>query len=145
MSIKQTTIIAVVLLFLSISACKNNDPVAPDIFDRQVTLLENNGKPWVSAGGSVVKDGFDVSDQFEGFQLTFSGNNFTTTNSLPNVWPSESAWAFHNDDIDVIERADGVLMTITLSANTLEVKFTDPQGSSGRFRGVPGDYVFVLQ
>ncbi|HNP17479.1 MAG TPA: hypothetical protein PKL31_03505 [Fulvivirga sp.] len=146
MNVKLYLVIGLCTVFILLNGCKSSDdPVAIDPFAQQTTLLENNGKPWISSGGSIIKDGYDVSSQFNGFKLSISGNQYSTVNSLKDVWGTQGSWSYHDNNINVLERNDGVLLTIKLINNELTITFTDPKGSSGgSLEGISGDYIFEL-
>ncbi len=146
MNTKQYLVIGLCAMFTFLNGCKSSDdPVAVDPFVQQTTLLENNSKPWILSGGSITKDGYDVSSQFNGFELTITGSQYRTVNSLKDVWETQGSWSYHNNNVNVLERNDGVLLTIKLINNELTVSFTDPKGSSGgKLEGISGDYTFNL-
>jgi hypothetical protein len=131
---------------LCFTACSSEDVGDdPTPIDQQLILLENGSKSWVLAGGSVIKDDFDVTDQFNGFELTVQGFNFTTVNSLSGVWADQGSWTFVDDQITKMERNDGVVVNIQqVSSSQLTLRFSDPNGTGGRYSSIPGDYVFTL-
>jgi len=137
--------IIILLSIILISGCSKDDGGDPSPLDEQLALLENESQSWVSAGGSIVKDGFDVSDQFAGFKLTITAFDYTTENSLSGVWADQGSWTFKDDQITTLERNDGVIITIqSISSSQLVLSFTDPNGTGGRYSSIPGDYVFTL-
>jgi hypothetical protein len=136
--------IVIVTILLS-SGCSSDEGGDPSPLDVQLALLENENKSWISAGGSITKDGFDVSDQFAGFKLTITGFNYKTENSLSGVWAIQGSWSFKNDQITAMERNDGVVVTIdNISSTQLVLSFTDPNGTGGRYSSISGDYVLTL-
>ena len=146
MNAKVNLVIGLYAVSIFLNGCKSSDdPVAADPLAQQTTLLENSNRPWVLSEGSIIKDGHDVSSQFEGFQLSISGNNYSTVNSLKDVWAAQGSWSFYDNNINVLGRNDGVLLTIKLINNELTISFTDPKGSSGgSMEGISGDYTFNL-
>lgn len=141
-----TALSVIILLSMSIiSGCSKDDGGNPSPLDEQLMLLENQSKSWVLTGGSVIKDDFDVSDQFTGFKLTITGFNYMTENSLSGVWASQGTWTFKDNQVTTLERNDGILVTINnISSSQLVLSFTDPNGSGGRYSSIPGDYAFTL-
>lgn len=142
-----TTALSIIVLsaITIISGCSSDDGGDPSPLDMQLALLENESKSWVLAGGSVVKDGFDVSDQFAGFKLTITGFNYTSENSLSGVWASSGTWIFKDDQITTLKRNDEVIVTINnISSTQIALSFRDPNGTGGRYSSIPGDYVFTL-
>jgi hypothetical protein len=144
-----TTALSIIFLsaILITSGCSSDDGGSnPTPLEAQLALLENNGGSWISTGGSVTKEGYDVSGEFSGFKLTVDGFNYTTENSLSGVWASSEPWSFKNDRVTTIERNDGVIINITSINNIgLVLTFTDPSGTGGRYSSIPGDYVFSLK
>lgn len=122
-------------------------PPPVDKFEEQQKKLRNNSSPWVLAAGGVVKDGYDVSDQFSDFELTFGQDTYSAKNGVAVAWPATGTWEFHNDDINTILRDDVVVIDVALNgANTgLTLTFTItvlPAG--GRIAGIPGKFIFNL-
>lgn len=142
-----TTVLSVIILLSMsiISGCSKDDGGSPSPIDVQLMLLENQSKSWVLAGGTVIKDDFDVSDQFTGFKLTITGFNYTSENSLSGVWADQGTWSFKDNQITAMERNDDIIVTINnISSSQLVLSFTDPNGTGGRYSSIPGDYVFTL-
>ena len=134
-------LIAVYILFsmLIFSGCK--DP-APSPIEERTTLLVNGGSPW--ALGSVVKDGFDVTDQFTGFTITFDATTYATTNSLNTAWAPSGSWTFKGSNPDIMIREDGIEVNIAATANQIVLSFISAGPIGGRVDGVSGEYVFTL-
>lgn len=141
-----TTLSVIVLLVVTIiSGCSKDDGESSSLLDEQLVLLENGGKSWILTGGSVIKDDFDVSDQFAGLKLTITGFDYMTVNSLSGVWASQGTWTFKDNQLTALERNDGVILRIdNISASQLVLSFTDPNGTGGRYSSIPGGYIFTL-
>ena len=87
----------------------------------------------------------DVSDQFSGFKLTVGDFTYTTVNALPSAWPASGTWSFANDSGTLVDRSDGVQITVAVSTSSLKLSFSvTGLGSGGRTKGVDGEYVFDL-
>lgn len=142
-----TYILSILLLglFITFSSCKDDDSDStPSELDLQLTALQNGGSNWVLGSGGVLKDGFDVSDQFTGFRLNIGAFTFTTQNSLSGAWPASGTWEFQNDNPNQVLRSDGVLMTVDLSGSNLTLTFNGTGSSGGRTESVDGEYQFRL-
>jgi len=138
------SIILIVCLTFS-SSCKKSegdDPTPQTPQEEQKTLLINNGLSWTL--GTVTKDGLDVTDQFTGFKLTIGDFTYTTVNALPSAWPASGTWSFANEAGTLVDRNDGVQLTVSVSTTSLKLTFDVTGLGSGRIKGVDGTYVFDL-
>ncbi len=125
-----------------ISGCKS-DSADPTPQDSQKTLLINNGLSWTI--GTVTKDGLDVTDQFTGFKLTVGDFTYTTVNALASAWPASGTWSFANEAGTLVDRSDGVQVTVVVTTSSLKLTFSvTGLGDGGRTKGVDGQYVFDL-
>ncbi len=147
-TLKYFMIIIGMATILTMIGCgaQSSDPTPIDPLEVQKELLINGGRPWTISGvSSVTKDGYDVSSQFDGFKLTFGEGNFTTTNSLSNVWPTVGTWEFNAGNKNQIMRSDGILMDIVITSGNLSLVFiaigTD---EGGRVDSVEGEFRFSL-
>jgi len=142
-------IILAVITFLAIpiGGCSTEtieDP-QPDPLQVQLNaLLQNGGASWSTVGGTVRKDGFDVSSQFTGFTVTFGEFTYTTQNSVDTAWPGSGTWQFSNNNPNTILRDDGVLIDVSLSSNFLHLRFTVDGSAGGRVEGIAGEFIFAL-
>ncbi|MEQ9166853.1 MAG: hypothetical protein RLO12_11385 [Fulvivirga sp.] len=145
-SLKYSLAVITVIGLLVMMGCDSGGSEGqPDPFEQQIELLVNNGRPWVApAETSVIKDGFDVSDQFTGFSVTFSEGTFRTENALASAWPAEGNWQLSANNVNTILRGDGVAMQTQLTGNTLTLTFTAGGPSGGRTNSVVGEFQFVL-
>lgn len=147
-ALKNIILFSVLTILLPLLGCdKEGETVQPssDPATAQVEILINGGVAWQSTADlSVMKDGYDVSDQFDDFKITFSENTFETENALPNVWPNQGSWVLDNNDINKIIRGDGVEMQLELVDNILTLTFQADAPANGRSQGVAGEYKFVL-
>ena len=115
-------------------SCNDDDdstptPTPDDPLDSQASLL--NGTWKVKDSNSVTKDG-TIVDVFTTMSLTITGGtkdggNFTTDHnedSGTEVWPNSGTWTFQNGDKNKLLRNDGVVMSISVTENTLRTSFT---------------------
>ncbi len=122
---------------------KTVDPTDPTALELQLEALMNNNTSWGLNGGSVVKDGFDVTNQFDGFALHIGDFTYTTQNSLNTAWPSSGNWEFENDNPNKILRSDGVEIIVNITASKLILSYT-VSNIGGKTSGINGNYEFTL-
>ena len=121
------------------TGCKKNEETP---LTQQLKLLKNGGSSWVVS--SVIKDTYDVTDQFVGFTISFDDTSYTTTNSLNTAWLATGTWAFQDNNPDLILREDGTSISVSTANNQLVLSFFSSGPIGGRVEGVSGDYVFTL-
>tara|TARA_A100000164_G_scaffold118213_1_gene104332 strand:+ start:251 stop:709 length:459 start_codon:yes stop_codon:yes gene_type:complete len=127
-------LLLIFLISLVSFSCNDDDdstptPTPDDPLDAQASLL--NGTWKVKDSNSVTKDG-TIVDVFTTMSLTITGGtkdggNFTTDHnedSGTEVWPNSGTWAFQNGDKNKLLRNDGVVMSISVTENTLRTSFT---------------------
>lgn len=143
----QLTFVAILLVAggLLIIGCESDDPTA-----RETTsdALINDGKAWTIDGGMVTLDGTEVTDSFVGFEITFTGTTYSSSNG-GDVWPDavNAPWTYKGTDeanASTIIRADQVEVEIVVTKGSqLTITFTviDP---NGRTQGLTGSYIFNL-
>ncbi len=145
MKYKYISIVLIVCLAF-VSGCKkskSDDPTPLTSQEKQKTLLINNGLSWTL--GTVTKDGLDVTDQFAGFTLTIGDFTYVTENALASAWPSQGTWSFANEAGTLVDRNDGVQVTVSVSTTSLKLTFNVAGlGDGGRVKGVDGTYIFDL-
>lgn len=120
------------------------DPVNPSATELQLKSLMNDNASWSVGGGSVVKDGYNVTNQFDGFTIAIGEFTFTTQNGLETAWPSTGTWEFINDNPNKILRSDGVEIEVNIINNDLILTFNVTGISGGRVKGIDGNYTFTL-
>lgn len=64
--IKYAQLIIITLIIMIFVSCEKE--LTPQ--EEKLMALKNNGKTWVLAVNGVGKDGYNVKDQFTGFQLS---------------------------------------------------------------------------
>lgn len=145
--IKYTLTTGLILALLIISGCTEDISPKAEALKNQLNLLKNDGRPWIleSTSGSVVKDGFDVSDQFAGFKLSLGDKTYTTQNGLSPVWETSGTWNFQGDNPNLILRGDGLVISVSLLNNNMTLTFTaEGSPSGGRTNSISGEYNFHL-
>ena len=127
-------LLLIFLISLVSFSCNDDDdstptPTPDDPLDVQASLLKGTWK--VKDSNSVTKDG-TIVDVFTTMSLTITGGtkdggNFTTDHnedSGTEVWPNSGTWTFQNGDKNKLLRNDGVVMSISVTENTLRTSFT---------------------
>ncbi|MGK7393721.1 MAG: hypothetical protein ACNS62_04075 [Candidatus Cyclobacteriaceae bacterium M3_2C_046] len=125
--------------------CGGDDDPSPQ---QQLTnQLINNGTAWTIDGGSVTVDGAQPDADWSNFEVTFTDATFTTTGSpAPEVWPSSGTWSFPDETTtSQIVTGDGVIISLNVTDNTLNLSFVAPWGIQGRVTSIGGDYNFTLK
>ena len=135
-------LVALAIYILGLSGCKNKTE-DPDPLEVQLEKLMNGTSDW--ALGSVVKDGYDVTSDFEGFTLKVGRYTYTTKNSLPTAWPSSGTWQFVDDDPTKVLRDESTMVDVNLTDTQLILTFSvSGLNTGGRAAGIDGQYVFTL-
>jgi len=103
----------------------------------------NNGSSWEVS--EVIKDGYDVTIQFDGFVLTIGEFTYTTVNGLESAWPTSGSWSFYNNDAATILRDDDTVIDVGISGGELTLEFSvNDLSTGGRLKGINGNYQFVM-
>lgn len=115
----------------------------PTALELQITALMNNNSSWGLNGGTVMKDGYEVTSQFDGFVLMIGEFTYTTQNALSTAWPASGTWQFVNENPNKVERGDGVEIDINIANNQLTLKYSVTD-IGGKVKGINGVYQFNL-
>ncbi len=130
--------------FFVFTACKKDDD-NPDPTPEALQVQKLTGNWIVGTEGSVTRDDFP-SDEWADFTLTMGNKTYSTTNTYPIVWPTQGTWGFIGNNLNQIEREDGVVIEISVTETTLTMRFTQAEiNQGGRTKGVSGEYVFILK
>ncbi len=129
----------------------SEDPRVPTAREIATDAIINDGKPWITVGGTVTQDGSDVTDSFSDFEITFTGTGYTSSGG-GDVWPDgvNARWIFPGNDAEdasTIIREDELDIQISATkGEQLTFTFTLlPVGSGGRSNGLDGNYFFDLK
>ena len=132
-----------------VSACNggSDDPGTTDP-TAQDTATDNlvNGSPWNLTSASGPNG--DVTADYAGTTITFTETGYTVS-GLPaeeNPWTgaANGNWSLSSSDTNVansITRADGVEVSVNVSASNLTLQFTIA-AAGGRTQGIEGDWTF---
>jgi len=135
------------LLIFFFSRCKDDDDANIASTENRFELLKD--KTWVL--GTVQYDGTIITNEFDGFNIVFSGElGNDKTQAFGNyiskaggeILPTGKNWLLPlNNDSTQMELYDRPT-TYTVTDSTLDLTFTIP---NGRYVGVPGEYSFQLK
>ena len=133
-----------VCVFVVVS-CSSSDPDPAPEMSAEEKQIEKLAKTWTL--GTVRYGDEDISDRFENFALTLTeGKKYSATGSLGGFdyepFKASGSWTFDSQDLNVINRNDGVVMDITVSEDNLSLVFTITE-ENGRRAGL-GGYRFDL-
>lgn len=108
--------------------------------------MEKLAKTW--GLGTIRYDDEDITSQFDGFALTITKDKkYTTTGKMGNYdhppFEASGSWDFADEDLNLINRDDGVNIRIQVTDNTLALTFTITE-TNGRVSGLGGEYRFDL-
>lgn len=156
MSTKLLLIAFFAVLMISLQSC-GDDPVpqTPKTAEElAIEALAGTGtKTWTLTGGTVKKNGTDVTSTYSGFELTFNaGTTKTYTSKNSNdLFDSNGSWDFAGANFDKFvlsgsKPAATREISFTESSGKLTLLFTIPQPGARIFgtQAVAGNYEFVL-
>ena len=115
-------------------------------------LTGGNHLVWtVANGGSVTKDGQQITADYQNFELSLISNaNDNTYSSKPNpLFDLLGSWSFAGENFDKIQLtgelpAAGKEIAFTRNGDQLRLVFTVPAPSNARVNALAGSYVFEL-
>lgn len=145
---------AAMIMTLAITVSCNNDDNGSEgstLAEEQLDKLTD--KVW--AVESVTRDGSDITDNYEGFTISFDGTlvddgenvngTYTTTNPLL-IFKENGTWTFGESVESTIIKDGNLTMNYDAGAFlTLSFNFQGEGLESGRVAGLNGDYVFLLK
>ncbi|HNP19225.1 MAG TPA: hypothetical protein PKL31_12370 [Fulvivirga sp.] len=141
--LKYSLLTFLVVWVATFTSCKDDSDPTVSETDQQLTAIMNNGSNWVLSSGGVMKDDFDVTDQFVGFKLTIGNKTYSTVNGLSPVWEASGTWDFINNNPNQILRDGDTEITVNLSTSALTLTFSaDAVRNGGRVEAVSGEYQF---
>ncbi|WP_194777457.1 hypothetical protein [Pararhodonellum marinum] len=151
--IRLYPLLFLLLGYFVISCGDDNGPTDPAKTpeERAIEALAGESSiTWrVNGGGSVTKDGNNVTQDFSSFQIRFiNDKNYTTQNSN-NLFDNSGTWAFVGSNFDKIELsgnqpAAGREISFTQTGNDLNLTFNVPVPNT-RTEALAGNYVFSLK
>jgi hypothetical protein len=144
----------ILLLFIagiwSLQACGSDDgdpdpdPTSQLEEARQELLALIAETPWEPT--SITSDGVDVFEQYAGFQLEVKDGTYRTING-GQAWPASGTWEFVEGSSNQFLRDDGVLMSVEVKGEDVEISFTFTQEvfAEGRTKTVQTFITFLLK
>ena len=149
-----------ILFFAVISICLQScgdDPTQPTPKTPEELAIEalagTGTKTWTLAGGTVKKNGTDVTSTYSGLELTFNAGTAKTYSSKNSndLFDANGTWEFGGANFDKIilsgtKPAATREISFTESSGKLTLLFTIPQPGARIFgtQAVAGNYEFVL-
>ena len=135
------TFLAFMAMILSTNCGGDDTPPEPTA---QELAQEQLSATWSLGGGFIRLDGRDVSGNFQGFSLSYSGNSYSTTNA-GELFSAAGTWSWVADSDRQILLDDGKQINIsTLSDSDLTFTF-QISGTGGEVAGLPGSYEISLK
>lgn len=146
---KRVTDLLTALVFISLVvfiSCNRGDdgPDGPTPEEEQATKLRGT---WTLVSGGAQL-GTTPRTEWEGLSANLQGDASGGTIAVTgvpsdpgaeDVWPTNSNWTFGSSIAEVV-RDDGVTLNVTVTDNTLDVRFTI--SDSGRIEGFDGNWSF---
>ena len=137
-------IISLTFICLLMNCSSTSDDPGPELTEeeKQINLL---AKTW--SLGTVRYGGDDVTDRFSGFTLTMTkSKSYSSTPDRGNYdfepFKDTGSWDFKGDNLNVLDRNDGVEMDILVTETSLRLNFIVAE-SNGRIAAL-GEYQFDL-
>jgi len=133
-------LLSLLLFALGMTSCqgdeKESDP--RDVIERT----------WLLTGGTVTKDGSDVTSDYTGLQVTFSdGGTYTTVNG-GHFFKSAGTWAWQGSGMTGITcDGDFSIQVIAVNETDLHLQLTLNEDvlTGGRTAGLVGEYDIKLK
>jgi hypothetical protein len=145
------------LIFVSLIACKESPGPDPQKTPEQIATEAISGsgtQAWgIAGGGSVTRDGREVTDLYSTFELVFNSGNSKTysARNSNDLFDASGNWSFAGSNFDKVtltgaKPAAGREISFTQNNNTLRLEFTIPAPGAriGNTFAVAGNYTFVL-
>ena len=136
--------IAASAFILQASSCKDDDPQNPE--DPEKTAQEKAAEILTTGSWepqAITREGVDVSAEYAGFSVTFTGSNYTTTNG-GSAWPASGTWAFDGTSATRIIRDGSVIIETSISEGSLVMAFTLDEEVFARTKTVSSNYQFSM-
>lgn len=135
---------SLLVLALVFTSCgSDDDPESADIDPKTLIV-----KTWKLNGGTIEKDGTDVSADYAGLELTFVSAGTYTSKNGGLLFRSSGTWRWKSTDATVL------LLDGELEVNVKEITATDfhsqfnlseDYAAGGRSQGVIGPYEVTLK
>jgi hypothetical protein len=131
-----------VLVSIVLFSCDGKDTPIPAT--QRIAKILTTGGAWILEGATV--DGVDQLSLYQGLSVSFSETSYTTTNGGIQ-WPASGTWKFTDGTATVVERNDGLLITLEDVSETRAVISFDWQNTTfdqGRTKSLGGKHQFTL-
>lgn len=154
---QKTVLVSILSCLFFLGSCGGNDgPDNPGEKTAEQVAIESltggSSIIWtVANGGSVTKDGQNLTADYAGFELRLiSGASNKTYTSTPNpLFDQNGSWSFAGGNYDKIQLtgaqpAAGKEISFTRTDDRLTLAFTVPMPSNARVTALAGSYLFEL-
>lgn len=136
---------SLLVLALVFNSCGSSDDPEPTDVDPK-TFIVNTWK--LSGGGTIEKDGTDVSADYAGLELTFASAGTYTSKNGGLLFRSSGTWRWKSADATVL-LLDGELEVnvkeITAANFHSQFDVSEDYAAGGRTKGVIGPYEVTLK
>ena len=139
--------ITLLMIFsVGLLSCNNFDEVANEFKDFTFDpSIESEKLIGTWSADVVVQDGFNVTNLFEGFELTFNQNNTWTAINGEPIFAADGSWDFVEGDVNSLDFGDIFLADIAFpiddNQNIMYLQIFVGDGTvGGRTLGLDGLY-----
>ncbi len=143
---KMKLIVSLMTLAIAVAgmlSCESDDPK----LDAEAQFIKGLAGTWTVTGGSVTRDGADVTAFFNDMTITFAADrSYTVANGVVPIWPANGNFTLqkNNKSFNIL-RDDDVVITVSelqTSSLTLSFNYVAP---AGRAKSISGEFVFHLK
>ncbi|GAB3660494.1 hypothetical protein GCM10028791_34480 [Echinicola sediminis] len=145
-----------ILAFTVLFSCSSKEDPTPSKTPEQIATEKISGesnKTWTVSGGSVSHKGIDVTSEWTGFEITFSGSNGSKSYATANnnrLFDDSGSWSFAGNNFDKMvlagnQPAASQEISFSGAGSNLILEFNVPAPADSRVTALAGDYVFRLK
>lgn len=141
---KTIIFLSVLLSAIFMTSCSSSSDPAPELSEEE-KQINKLAKTW--GLGKVTYGDDDVTERFDDFELTLTKEKTYNTSGNRGDYDYEpfkasGSWDFQDDNLNIVNRNDGVEMGLQVSENELILIFNVSE-ENGRMAGL-GNYRFDL-
>ncbi len=115
------------MIVLVLGSCNNEEP-GPGLTEEEILLQARDevvskltANVWEPS--SIVRDGIEITGDYEGFQIEIKDGSYQSVNGR-QAWPESGTWQFVDGKSDQLTRDDGVIMTVVIDGDEINISFT---------------------
>jgi len=142
--IKKITLNGILALIVGFSlisiSCERKE--VPTLSEKRLNEVYLTSSPWKLE--RVTVDGVNQTNTYRELVLSFTKENFTSTNGRI-IWPRSGTWEFIDEEQRIFRREDGVLVTIqsiTIDSLVLSLEWESNSIDTGKQLAIAGTPVF---